>query len=60
MKEGIFRDPQIQELFRDLQFDEILHGYENAVWESVFVRSSYEKTGHKITRSFWVSSCHAV
>jgi hypothetical protein len=33
VKEGIFIDPQIQEVFRDNQFDEILHGDEKAAWD---------------------------
>jgi hypothetical protein len=33
IKEGNFIGPQIRELFRDHQFDEILHG-EKAAWES--------------------------
>jgi hypothetical protein len=34
VKEGIFIGPQIRELFRDHQFDDILHGDEKAAWES--------------------------
>jgi hypothetical protein len=45
VKEGIFVGSQIRELFRDYQFDEILHGDEKVAWENFKCdfRSSYKK-----------------
>lgn len=63
VKEDIFNGPQIRELFREHQFDEILHGDEKAVWES-FKRVCSQFLGKKQSTKLQgacglVSCCHA-